>query len=446
MSTEQKQQEQGTVREPSMLRQKAMTEGHYKRLAQAKETGKKVVYTFVPGNLTELLLAFDVLPVLPEINALQSGMRKRLGKYIAEAERQGHSEDVCTYVKCDIGMLLEGNVGPTGEPLPEPDLLLLSYTGCFTFLKWFELLRERYDCPVAMLHVPYQSQGEIEPGMVEYVVEQIQTEVIPKLEEITGLKYDEDRVRELLGHSAKAEDDLVAVLESAKHRPSPIDSYFGGVYYIGPLFTAFRGTVEAVDYYAQLRRETEERVSRGLGPITPAGEMSEERFRLVVEGPPNWTHFHQFWSMFHEQGAVVVASTYTKVGGLYDRGFRHDPSRPLETLAEYCLGCYTNLSLPARVDMINDYVNDYEADGFLINSVKSCNSFSAGQLVMLREVEERCGKPGAFIETDLVDPRYFSASNVKNRIESYFQMLDQRRAAEAGEASPDRAPEEVMPS
>ncbi|MDP6385107.1 MAG: benzoyl-CoA reductase subunit B [Planctomycetota bacterium] len=446
MSTEQKQQEQGTVREPSMLRQKAMTEGHYKRLAQAKETGKKVVYTFVPGNLTELLLAFDVLPVLPEINALQSGMRKRSGKYIAEAERQGHSEDVCTYVKCDIGMLLEGNVGPTGEPLPEPDLLLLSYTGCFTFLKWFELLRERYDCPVAMLHVPYQSQGEIEPGMVEYVVEQIQTEVIPKLEEITGLKYDEDRVRELLGHSAKAEDDLVAVLESAKHRPSPIDSYFGGVYYIGPLFTAFRGTVEAVDYYAQLRRETEERVSRGLGPITPAGEMSEERFRLVVEGPPNWTHFHQFWSMFHEQGAVVVASTYTKVGGLYDRGFRHDPSRPLETLAEYCLGCYTNLSLPARVDMINDYVNDYEADGFLINSVKSCNSFSAGQLVMLREVEERCGKPGAFIETDLVDPRYFSASNVKNRIESYFQMLDQRRAAEAGEASPDRAPEEVMPS
>ena len=296
-----------------------------------------------------------------------------------------------------------------------------------------------------MLHVPYQSQGEIEPGMVEYVVEQIQTEVIPKLEEITGRKYDEDRVRELLGLSAQAEDDLVAVLESAKNKPSPIDSYFGGVYYIGPLFTAFRGTQDAVEYYAQLRRETEERIARGLGPITPVGTMQEERFRLVVEGPPNWTHFHQFWSMFHEQGAVVVASTYTKVGGLYERGFRHDPSRPLQTLAEYCLGCYTNLSLPARVDMISDYVRDYEADGFLINSVKSCNSFSAGQLVMLREVEERCGQPGAFIETDLVDPRYFSASNVKNRIESYFQMLEQRRSVQTGtkQATPS---EKVAPS
>ncbi len=415
------------MREPSMIRQKAMTQDHYERLASAKERGQKVVYTFVPGNLTELLLAFDVLPVLPEINALQSGMRKLSGKYIAEAERQGHSEDVCTYVKCDIGMLLEGNVGPTGEKLPEPDLLLLSYTGCFTFLKWFELLRERYDCPVAMLHVPYQSHGEIEPGMVEYVVEQIKNEIIPKLEAVTGRKYDQEKMQEYLRLSATAEEDLVSVLESGKNRPSPIDSYFGGVYYIAPLFTAFRGTQQAVDYYAQLKKETEERVLQGLGPITPVGTMEEERFRLVVEGPPNWTHFHQFWSMFHEQGAVVVASTYTKVGGLYDRGFRHDADHPLETLAEYCLGCYTNLSLPARVDMISEYVQDYEADGFLINSVKSCNSFSAGQLVMLREVEERCGKPGAFIETDLVDPRYFSASNVKNRIESYFQMLDQRR-------------------
>jgi benzoyl-CoA reductase subunit B len=46
---------------------------------------------------------------------------------------------------------------------------------------------------------------------------------------------------------------------------------------------------------------------------------------------------------------------------------------------------------------------------------------------MMREVEKRTGKPGAFIETDLVDPRYFSAANVKNRLESYFQMIEQKR-------------------
>ena len=131
--------------------------------------------------------------------------------------------------------------------------------------------------------------------------------------------------------------------------------------------------------------------------------------------------------MFYEEGAVVVASTYTKVGGVYDFGFRHDPDHPLESLADYCLGCYTNLNLPSRAEMLSHYVEDYQADGLLINSIKSCNSFSAGQLLLLREVEKRTGKPGAFIETDLVDPRYFSGANVKNRLESYFQMINQKR-------------------
>lgn len=415
-------------KDSSQLRQKEMIAKHYSRLAQSPKTGEKNVYTFVPGNLTELLLSFDLLPVLPEINALQSSMRGKSREYISIAEKQGHSPDVCTYVKCDVGMKASGNIGPTGEHLPDPDLLLLSYTGCFTFMKWFEILRQEYEgTPVAMLHVPYQGDGVVTQAMLDYVVDQLKTKVIPKLEDLSGKKYDEDRLGELLANSAKAEDDLVWVLESAKHRPSPIDAYFGGVYYIGPIFTAFRGTEGAVDYYRLLRAEIEKRIALGKGPITPDGELKREDFRIVVEGPPNWTHFRQFWKMFADEGAVVVSSTYTKVGGVYDNGFRHDPKRPLETLAEYCMGCYTNLNLPTRIDMLSRYVEEYQADGLLINSIKSCNSFSAGQLMILREVENRTGVPGGFIESDLVDPRYFSASNIKNRLESYFQMIDQKR-------------------
>jgi benzoyl-CoA reductase subunit B len=414
----------------SMKQQKALIGGHFDKLATSKEDGVKNVYTFVPGNLTELIRCFGMLPVLPEINALQSGMRKQSGDYVREAEKLGHSEDVCTYVKCDIGMSKKGNIGPTGQQLPDPDLLLLSYTGCFTFMKWFELLKQEYDCPVTMLHVPYQGDGEPTQPMVEYIVDQLKQKVIPQMEAVSGRKFNQDDLSERLALSAKAEEDLVHVFESAKNVPSPIDGYFGGVYYIGPIFSAFRGTPEAVEYYATLRKEIDERVAKGLGPVTPEGELNDQRFRVVVEGPPNWTHFREFWKMFADEGAVCVASTYTKVGGLYDDGFRHDPEHPLESLAKYCLGCYTNLNLPSRVDMLSKYVTDYKADGLLINSVKSCNSFSAGQLVILRKVEERTGVPGGFIESDLVDPRYFSAANIKNRLESYFQMLSQRRAGQ----------------
>jgi benzoyl-CoA reductase subunit B len=295
-------------------------------------------------------------------------------------------------------------------------------------MKWFELLREEYHCPVVMLHVPYQGDGVITDSMRKYVVDQLRDKVIPALESVSGKSYNEDRLREMLARSARAEDDLVAVLNAARQRPSPIDAYFGGVYYIGPIFSAFRGTEDAVDYYALLRAEVEERGRQKLGPITPDGPMARERFRLVVEGPPNWTSFREFWKMFANEGAVVVASTYTKVGGVYDFGFRHDPERPLESLAEYCMGCYTNLSLPRRVEMLVRYIEEFDADGLLINSIKSCNSFSAGQLMMLREVERLTGRPGGFVESDLVDPRYFSAANIKNRLESYLQMIEQKRA------------------
>jgi len=412
----------------SMELQKEMLAGHYRRLEAAPEAGEPVVYTFVPGNLTELIRSFDALPVLPEINALQSAMRGRSQGFIAEAERAGHSEDVCSYVKCDVGMLKAGNIGPTGTRLPKPDLLLLSYTGCYTFMKWFELLREEYRCPTVFLHVPYQGDGRQTPEQRAYVASQIRKELIPALEKVTGQRYDEERLRESLHRSAQAEDDLVAVLQSARLEPSPIDAYFGAVYYVGPIFSAFRGTPEGAAYYRALRQEVEERAAQRLGPMTPSGRLDSQKYRLVVEGPPNWTHFREFWRMFSDEGAVVVASTYSKVGGTYDFGFRHDASDPLGTMADYCSGCYTNLSLPERVSMLVRYAREYRADGFLIHSVKSCNSFSAGQLTILREVEKRTGIPGGFLESDLVDARYFSPANLKNRLESYFQMLDARRA------------------
>jgi benzoyl-CoA reductase subunit B len=415
------------AKDASMLKQKVMMNTHYDRLTNAVENRSKVCSTFVPGNLNELIMCFDLVNNLPELNAIQNGMRRKSGMYIMEAEKLGHSEDVCTYVKSDIGSIARGNLAPNGKPLPDPDVLLLSYTGCFTFMKWFELLREQYKCETVMLHTPYMGDGKITRNMIDYMVKQLKDEVIPTLERVSGVAFDIDRLREYMRESARAEDDLVWVLQSAKTKPSPIDAYFGGVYYIGPIFGAFRGTMDATEYYRVLRAEIADRIEKGLGPITPGGDMGEEKFRLVVEGPPNYTSFRDFWKMFYEEGAVVVASSYTKVGGTYDFGFRHDPENPLESLAEYCLNVYTNRSLPQRVDMLANYVEEYEADGLLINSIKSCNSFSAGQLLMMKEVEKRTGKPGAFIETDLVDPRYFSASNVKNRLESYFQMISQKR-------------------
>ena len=173
------------------------------------------------------------------------------------------------------------------------------------------------------------------------MVKQLKEDVIPKLERVSGVKFDIDRLREYMKKSAKAEEDLVAGAaigqEPSRRRSTPISA---AIYYIGPIFTAFRGTARGDRILPRSCARRSSSASReGKGPVTPDGDMGKEKYRLVVEGPPNWTSFREFWKMFYDEGAVVVASTYTKVGGVYDFGFRHDPDHPLETLAEYCLGC-----------------------------------------------------------------------------------------------------------
>jgi benzoyl-CoA reductase subunit B len=184
--------EHDVVKSHSQVLQKEMISRNYDRITSGES---KVSSTFVPGNLNELLMCFDIANNLPEINAIQNAMRKKSGDFITEAERSGHSEDVCTYVKADIGMMAKGNIAPNGKPFPDPDMLLLSYTGCFTFLKWFELLREQYKCPTVMLHVPYVADGRPTQNMRDYIIKQLKEEVIPTMEKVSGIKFDIDRLR-----------------------------------------------------------------------------------------------------------------------------------------------------------------------------------------------------------------------------------------------------------
>ena len=180
-------------------------------------------------------------------------------------------------------------------------------------------------------------------------------------------------------------------------KPSPIDAYFGGVYYIGPIFTAFRGTPDATEYYrAAARRRSRSGSGQGSGRSRPRATWREQKYRLVVEGPPNWTSFREFWKMFYDEGAVVVASSYTKVGGIYDFGLPPRSRRTRWSRSPTTASAATRTSTcRSASSMLETYIREYEADGLLINSIKSCNSFSAGQLMMMRELEKRTGKPAA---------------------------------------------------
>jgi benzoyl-CoA reductase subunit B len=408
---------QGAGRE----RQKELLGQWYQRLERAPGDGTPVAYLFISGNIGELLRTFGFELVFPEVNALQCGVKKVAGEFILKAEDLGYSPDVCGYVKNDIGLAASGNRGPFGT-LPRPDLLVCNYSGCNTYIKWFEALAEFYRARLFLLDVPYCRAGQTASRQdVDYVVAQLE-ELACVCREITGRPYDPDRLSQALELSRQAEDLWVQILHAARHRPSPLDAFFEAVFFMAPIYV-LRGTPECVDYYRTAWQEIEERLAHRLGPV------SQERFRVVLEGPPPWPHFRTFWELFKRWGVCCVASTYSKVGGIWDFGFRHDPTRPLESLAEYALNCYTNWGWDLRRQMLERYATDYQADALVIHSVKSCRSFSVGQADVRDYFSKDRGLPTLFVESDLADPRYFAEAQIRNRVDAFFEALEHRRLA-----------------
>jgi benzoyl-CoA reductase subunit B len=189
---------------------------------------------------------------------------------------------------------------------------------------------------------------------------------------------------------------------------------------MAPIYV-LRGNPECIDYYQKVALEMQERIANKMGPV------AEERFRIVIEGPPPWPHFRSFWELFKKWGACCVASSYSKVGGFWDHGFRHDPDHPWESVADYCLWCYTNQSFPMRSQLMRKYVEEYEADAFVIHSVKSCRSFSVGQADMREHCAREFNIPTLLVESDLADPRYFQEGQLRSRIDAFFESLEHKR-------------------
>lgn len=117
----------------------------------------------------------------------------------------------------------------------------------------------------------------------------------------------------------------------------------------------------------------------------------------------------------------TLSDTVKKVVYTFDRG------NPLKSRAEYYLNCYANLSLHQRIELLSNRISGCQADGFLVNSIKNCNSFSAGQLMIMQQLKQKLRITDGFIESGPVGPGCFSYPDIKNRLESFFQVLDQRK-------------------
>jgi benzoyl-CoA reductase subunit B len=398
-------------------------------LTTAAAAGRGAAYVFVMGSLAELLRTFDLPIVFPEINSLQTAVRRVAHDYLAEAEEYGYSPDICGYVKADVATQLRGGVLPMGK-IPKPAVAVLT-NACNTYIKWAEIWERMHGTPAFVLDVPGSRAAGLKPGPGDrdfegdraYVLAQLR-ELITLLEQVTGRSFDVDRLRESLTHANRMSRAWERLLQLNRSRPSVFNALSDGTIYLG-VANALRGAPDGATYFEDLVAEMEYKAAHGIGTLT------EEKWRLVFVGVPCYPIFRRFNELFSEWGGTFVNSTYLWfASGGTNLGFQYDLARPLESLAEGLLISVRDAmdSMFFQTRILADMIDGYQVDGVVFHPIKSCRTVSTGLADNRRALMEMKDIATLFIESDMMDRRVVSEAQMKNRVDAFFEGLAARRA------------------
>ena len=407
----------------------------FDELTRAAEEGRGGAYVFVMGSLGELMRVFDLPVVFPEINSLQTAVRKVAHEYLNEAEDLGYSPDICGYVKADVATQRREGRLPMGR-IPKPSVAVLT-NACNTYIKWAEIWERMHRMPSYVLDVPGSRADGLLPGPGDrdfendrrYVAAQLR-ELIALLEAVTKRRFDVDRLRESLGHANRMNAGWKRVLELNQSRPSLFNALSDGTIYLG-VSNGFRGAAEGADYFEDLVEEMEHKRANGIGTLV------DEQYRLIFVGVPCYPIFRRFTELFTEHGGTFINSTYLWfASGGSNLGFQYDLGDPVASLAEGLLvGVRDSMdSMFFQTRALARMIDEYAADGVVFHPIKSCRTVSTGLADNRRALMELRDVPSLFLESDMMDRRVVSEAQMKNRIDAFFEGLASRRqlAAAAG--------------
>lgn len=401
----------------------------FEGLNETAVTGGLAAYVFVMGSMAEILRCFDLPMVFPEINSLQTAVRRVAHDYLNEAEDYGYSPDICGYVKADVAVQRRGGEHPMGQ-IPKPAIAVLT-NACNTYIKWAEIWERMYGIPVFTLDVPGTrgAGGQTWPGDASfeadrrYVQAQIQ-ELITQLEALTGIPFDIDRLRQSMQYANDMNQGWQQVLDLNRTRPSLFNALTDGTIYLG-VSNGFRGTAVGSRYFQDLVEEMEYKAENGIGTLT------NEQYRLLFVGVPCYPIFRRFNELFTEWGGTFVNSTYLWfASGGANHGFEYDVQRPLASLAEGTLISVRDAmdSMFYQDQVLVDMADDFGADGVVYHPIKSCRTVSTGLADNRRSLMAARDIASLFIESDMMDRRVVSEAQLKNRIDAFFEGLASRRA------------------
>lgn len=372
--------------------------------------GTKKVAWVTSGAPVELLRAFDFYTIYPENHSALIGAKKSGAEYCGIAESDGFSQDLCSYARIDLGHMLSGKT-PAGK-LPKPDLLFCSNNICQTVLYWYKAIAHELDIPLIHFDAPFVSVDQSEAD-VSYMAQQLQ-DMIPILEQVSGRVFYLNDFEKILNRSQETSQTWGHILKSMQTRPAPM-TIFDAFGHLAPI-VSLRGLEVAHDYYSILLEELEERIANGVGAIT------DERYRLIWDNIAIWYKVRYLATFFAERKMNFVAATYTNAWA-ETTGYL-DVKNPWSSMAKTYGQIILNNNLKHRMNLMQGMIKDYDVDGMVMHSTRSCKPYSVGQFDLRKALNTELNLPSVIIDADIADERVWSEQQIQTRLEAFCETLE----------------------
>jgi benzoyl-CoA reductase/2-hydroxyglutaryl-CoA dehydratase subunit BcrC/BadD/HgdB len=380
---------------------------HYMSAVQAHSEGRWVAWLTAVSPPLEILYAMGIQPLFPENYACVATVMKASRNMFDISEAYGISRDLCSYTRCVMGSVLGGEA-PFGG-MEKPDVLLSTKNVCVVYMKWWELMAHTLKCPLYVIDSPAITD-KIEDHHVKYVDKQLR-DLVSELEKITGTSLNEEKLKEAVKLSDKAAELWRKIIEQRRTKPCPMGVTDSSAAMFPMVASA--GTQEAVEYYERLLDEVSERVKEGVGVL------ENEKFRLLLSGIPYWHHLRMFNYLEEKYGAVFVHELYTATWGMASL----NSAKPFESMAYKTLLNPTNMPIRWSKDWISGLVKDFDIDGIVLLSSRSCKATSIGNLTIQKVLRDEYEIPSVVLEADHTDDRVYSEAEVTARLDAFMEVL-----------------------
>lgn len=402
---------------PIAIKMRQLMAKYYKDAKLGKYKFKKIAW-ITSGGPVEPLISMGIIPVYPENHGAMIGARKMGAELSDVAESLGYSRDLCSYFRADVGHVVAQKSPIPGmsfiaKPgLPRPHLLVLCNNICGTVTKWYEVQARYFNVPLVFLDTPYNFDGPLD-HLVDYVQEQFE-EIIPQIEKATGRKWNLDKFIKTAEIAQEGIQLWSQVLHTCESSPSPM-SCFDAFFFLAPIVT-LRGDQVVVDFYKELIDVLQKMVDEKKGAIP------NEKYRLVWDNLPIWYRVRKLSKTFAKYDCCLVADTYTNAWA--DNEIAADD--PMRSMARGYSTIFLNRNIESKIQNFCKLIDQYNANGFVMHSNRSCKPYSFGQYDIKDEVQRRTGLPGLIIEADMTDERSYADEQIDNRIQAFAETLQER--------------------